>query len=251
MEKYFEINEEGHNIRCKLYYDKLPEIKRVIIFCHGFAGHMDNNSAKKFAEKITAKYKGTALVTFNWPCHGNDVKKKLTLDYCDTYLRLVLSFVKEQFHTEEIYGYGTSFGGYLILKYIYEHGSPFKRIALRCPALNMYDSFMNVILKDDQKTLLEKGKPAKVGFDRLVEVTNQFVDELRENDITQWDFLPLAYDIVIIHGTCDEVIPFEISRDFAEKNLIEFYPAEGADHRFQMQRAMDFCTKTIVEFFGL
>lgn len=31
MNRYFEINENGHNIRCKLYYNKSQGIRKIIL----------------------------------------------------------------------------------------------------------------------------------------------------------------------------------------------------------------------------
>ena len=35
MEKYFEINKSGQNIRCKLYYGKSAGIEKAVLFVHG------------------------------------------------------------------------------------------------------------------------------------------------------------------------------------------------------------------------
>ena len=97
MERYFEINEAGHNVRCKLYCTDPRGIRKAVVFCHGFGGHKDNNAAAKFAERMLSKYKGMALVTFDWPCHGNDVKKKLSLEDCGTYLDLLIRHLQEKY----------------------------------------------------------------------------------------------------------------------------------------------------------
>ena len=149
MERYFEINESGHNIRCKLYCTDPRTVDKIVVFGHGFGGHKDNGAAKTFAERMLSKYKGTALVTFNWPCHGDDVKKKLYLEDCGTYLELVVRYLQQKYDTQELYAYATSFGGYLTLKYIVENGDPFRKIALRCPAVNMYDVLTRAIVAAD------------------------------------------------------------------------------------------------------
>ena len=118
MSPYFEINREGHNIRCRLYSTDTHAISRLVVFCHGFGGHKDNRAAEKFAERVLTKYKGAAVVCFDWPAHGEDVKKKLQLSDCDAYLTLLLQFLHEKYHPSAVYAYGTSFGGYLFLKYI-------------------------------------------------------------------------------------------------------------------------------------
>lgn len=126
MDKYFEINENGNNIRCKLYFSKQQEIKRIVVFSHGFAGHKDNGACEKFANKVLEKTKGTAVVISNWPCHGDDVKKRLCLPDCMTYFDTVIRYCRSAFGTDELYSYATSFGGYLVLRYIREYGNPFR-----------------------------------------------------------------------------------------------------------------------------
>lgn len=250
MERYFEINEGGHNIRCKLYYNNIRDIKKVVIFCHGFAGHKDNGAANKFADRVLAKYKDIAVLIFNWPCHGDDVKKTLKLDDCMEYLSTVVQYAKTQYSTEEVYCYATSFGGYLTLKYIAGEGNPFKKIALRCPAVNMFSVLTNTIMNLEEFEEIQKGKSVPVGFDRKIDVSPQFLNELHSEDIQLKDYRNYADDILILHGTEDEVVPFEAVNSFADANLIEFISVEGADHRFQNPVCMELATKRVIEFFG-
>ncbi len=251
MERYFEINRDKHNIRCKLYYNKIPDIKKVIIYTHGFAGHNDNKSAGKLAERILNKYKNVALITFDLPCHGNDVKKKILLADCLTYLNMVIDFAKEKYNTDEIYSCATSFGGYLVLKYISENGNPFKKIALRCPAVNMYNVMLNTILKHGEIEALQKNKSVAVGFDRKVDINMQFLDDLKNADILKNEYFNWAEDIIIIHGTKDEVVDYSAVRKFADDNVIEFVSVENADHRFQNPDCMEQATKAILNFYKL
>ena len=250
MHKYYEISSKEHNIRCKLYYEGRAAADRVVIFCTGFAGHKDNNAANTFAEKLLSKTRNTAVVVFNWPAHGDDVKKILTLEDCDAFLARVIEDAKARLGAKELYCYATSFGGYLVLKYISEHGNPFVKTALRCPAVDMYDVLTRTIMKSGQLETILKGKPQDVGFDRKITVTAQLLEDLERNDIRQRDFLEYAEDILILHGTKDEVVPFEQGKLFAEDNVIGFIPVEGADHRFQNPSHMSMANKYVMEFFG-
>ena len=117
-EKNFYINESGASIHCKLYCNDMKSVKQIVLYGHGFGGHKDNKAAEKFAKKATAKFKDFGVVTFNLPCHGDDVRKTLILNDCFEYIGIVLNYLKEKFETDEIFGYATSFGGYLFLKYI-------------------------------------------------------------------------------------------------------------------------------------
>ena len=249
MFRYYEIHGQGHNVRCKCYYHDLSTAKRAVLFCTGFAGHKDNNAANKFADKLLSKYKDVIVVVFNWPAHGDDVKRKLTLADCDTYLGMVIQDIKTHLGIQEIYANATSFGGYLVLKYISEHGNPFQKIVLRCPAIDMYDVLVHTIMAQDAYERIMKGKDTLVGFDRQILVTKDLLESLKANDIRERDYLDFADDILILHGTKDEVVPFESSKDFAEKNLIDFIPVENADHRFQHPQHMDLAIKYAMEYY--
>lgn len=251
MERYFEINEIGHNIRCKLYCSNPAAIQKVILYCHGFAGHKDTRAAAKFADRVLTKYKKIAVLAFDWPCHGDDVKKKLQLKDCDAYVRLITEYIKRQYATEDIYAYATSFGGYLVLKYLADKGNPFRRIALRCPAVNMYEVLSESLMKAEDHDRLKKNKNVTVGFDRKIEINPQFLEDLKKADVQTVEYLDWAEDILILHGTKDELVPFEKSAAFADSNVIEFIPVEGADHRFQNPLHMEIATKAVIGFFGL
>ena len=251
MHKYYEINTPGNNVRCKFYHNEKVHPEKAVIFGTGFAGHKDNNAAAKFAEKLLSKHKDVIVIVFNWPSHGDDVKKKLVLSDCGTYLDIVVKDTKERFGITELYSYATSFGGYLVLKYISEHDDPFRKIVLRCPAIDMYDVLTSAIMKNDEHDRIMKGKDIQVGFDRKIIVTRGLLDSLRENDIRKRDYIAYADDILILHGTKDEVVPFEDDRLFSENNLIDFIPVEGADHRFQNPAHMSLANKYAMEFFGM
>ncbi len=251
VQQYFQINDAGLNIRCKLYSQGQGEVNTLVICGHGFGGHKDNRAAERFSKHVIDKNHGVDVLTFNWPCHGDDVRKTLRLNDCDAYLSAVLSWAKTQYPSADLFGYATSFGGYLFLKYISEHGDPFKKTALRCPAVTMYDVMTAAIMTGDDLERIKKGKPVPVGFDRKVTIDSVFLNSVRESDITKRDYLPYADELLILHGTKDEVIPFDAVKAFAENNVIDFVPVESADHRFQSPEKMDAAIARICAFFGL
>ncbi len=250
QERYFKINEKGCSIKCKLYCSSQKEIAKVVLYGHGFGGHKDNKAAQRFAEFVLKKHREVAVVTYDAPCHGDDVKKKLRLDDCDAYIAWVTAYARRQWHTDEIFVYATSFGGYQFLHYLSAHESPYRKIALRCPAVDMYAVLSERIMTPNEQKALRRNKPVPVGFDRKINITQAFLDELRAADITVCDFHATAADILIVHGTKDEVVPFDSARAFADNNGIAFVPVEGADHRFMDPHKMDEAMKAITQFFG-
>lgn len=248
---YFNINEEKCSIRCKLYYEDLSSISTVILSGTGFGGHKDNKATERFAKRALEKNKGIAVMTFNWPCHGDDVRKTLHLEDCMTYMKLVVSHIQDRFGDADLYAYATSFGGYLFLKYISEAENPFLKMALRCPAVNMHDVLTAHIMTTDNMDVIRKGKPAQVGFDRKISLRRELLEELAREDIRERDFSMYKEDILILHGTNDEIAPFEETRKFAEKNQLQFIPVEGADHRFMDPQKMNHAIEQSLHYFGL
>jgi esterase/lipase len=249
MIKYFEINDKGNNIKCKLFCDDPQNIKTVIISCHGFAGSKESGAHKKIAETFIKKSKTTAVISFDWPCHGKDVKKSLSLTDCNDYMNSVVSFVQNSLGVNDIYLQATSFGGYLSLKYISENPNPFKKIALRCPAVNMYDVMTERILTDEDKKDLAKGRPVVSGFERKIKITPEFIKELQANDITQRDFSDFCGTVRIMQGTNDELVMFDDVKKFCDNNILDFDPIEGADHRYTNPAHLRACINIMEELY--
>lgn len=251
MNKYFDINEQGFSIRCKLYYNKdLHDHKNVVIATYGFGGNKDNKAVEKFADRITTKYKGYVVICFDWPCHGMDARNKLIVDECITYMELVVDYAKNQLNAEKIYNYSSSFGAYVTLRLLHERkANPFDRIAFRCPAIKMYDAMAQNMTTDDWNKL-NKGKEILRGHDRKLKLAKDFFDDLREHDVAQNDYMEFADQIIMIHGTKDEAVPFAVVEEFSENNIIELYPVVNADHPFSNPDYMDFAIQKMIEFFG-
>lgn len=249
--KYFTVNAQGCSIRCKLYAEGRGELRTLVVFGHGFGGHKDNRAAERFAGRMLEKNKGVGLVCFDWPCHGDDVRKTLRLDDCALYLGTVVSQLWEQYPGAELFGYATSFGGYLFLKYMSENPNPFARTAFRCPAVDMYALLTEKIMTEEEREKIRKGKSALVGFDRKIAVDGAFLESLKQADIMQRDFLPQADSLLILQGDRDEIVSPAAVLDFCERNVIDYETIEGADHRFQDPKCMDRANARILAFFGL
>lgn len=250
MEKLFDINDGGYSIRSKIYCQDLKKIDQVIVFLHGFGSYKDTAALTRFAEKVISKYKTTAVIGFDFPCHGADARKKLILAECCSYLELVKKYINEQLGTDRIYIYAASFGGFLILKYIHENGNPFVKIALRSPAINMHDSLLEHTKNSGQYEKLMKGKEVLIGHERKVKVSLSFFEEIKETDLKNIEFLDFADDMIILHGTEDDTVPFDEVQQFADDNVIEFISFEG-DHRVRNPKTMDFVIHNIITFFEL
>ena len=247
--KHFDINEEGYSIRCLAYFNKdLRQAKKIVIATYGFGGNKENHAISTFADRLIGKYKSFAVITFDWPCHGQDARKKLLLSECLKYLDLVIRYVKEEMGAEEIDNYSSSFGAFITLDYLAKKGNPFHRIGLRCPAIKMYEALTMHFTEDDWSKL-HKGKEILQGFERKMEIGNEFLEEMQTDDVTKQDYLDYADSILMIHGTNDEMVPIEVTRQFSGDNVIELIEVEGADHPFSNPKHMDLAIQKIISFF--
>ena len=267
MEKYFDLYSADFTIRCKMYFGGPEErcrqimeghvpsgsyFRHVILFCHGFAGHKDNAAAEKLAGRILAKHDDTALLIFNWPGHGDDEHAGITLADCDAYLSAVLDYIRDALHPQILDCCATSFGGYLILKYLSDHReSPFRRICLRCPAVVMYRVLTERILTPGELETIREGGIVPAGFDRKVLLDGAFLQSLFDQDIMVPDYRPFADKILIVQGTYDELIPFDAAVLFARKNHICMNAVEGADHRFLDPAKMEIVITSFMDFLNL
>lgn len=249
MEKYFDINEEGHSIRCKAYFEKnIHDVTHWVVATHGFGGNKDNKAISKFADRIDSKYKGFGVICFDWPCHGKDARNKLILSECLEYLDLVNRYVKDQ-GAEKIYNYSVSLGAYLTLLYIHQCEDTYARIALRSTAVKLHDIMLGQMSEEEQEKFEKKGE-VKIGYERKVLITKDFIEDLGKNDISQYEYFDDADRILMIHGTKDKMAPYEDAAKFADDNVIEMVSVENADHPFTDPGRMDFAIQKIIEFFG-
>ena len=212
-EQSFIVSRNGYNVSCKLYYEDKKAIPAVVLFGHGFGGHKDNKAAERFAQRALDKLH-FATVTFNWPCHGDDVRKKLRLADCDGYLTAMIEDIQNRFKGPRLFAYATSFGGFLFLKYMADHGSPFEKVTLRCPAVDLYWIQTHRIMSPEELERIEKGKEASVGFDRKVDLDKVFLDEIRAVDLLHHDFTAYMDDVLILQGRRDEIVPFDMVQSF-------------------------------------
>lgn len=250
MEKYFDINEDEHSVRCKVYYNKdLHAVTHWVVATYGFGGNKDNKAVEKFADRITSKYRGYGVVCFDWPSHGKDARNRMILSECLDYLDLVNRHVMAQPGAEKLYNYSVSMGGYFTLLYLHEKGDPYEKIALRCPAIHFCDTMFHHMTEEEKEKLAKK-KEVELGYERKVLITQDFLEDLKAHDVSQYEYYDDADRMLILHGTKDEMVPFADSAAFADNNVIELIPVENADHPFTNPKSMDFAVQKVITFFA-
>lgn len=231
---------EGKNGYKIAFEATLPtDAKGVILAMHGFCG--DKESSCISALEKRAVESGIGLVKFDWPGHGESeaTGRQLTIENCLADIDSLVAYIKSVLPQAKLIAFATSFGGYLALLYCYRNRDVFDRVILRSPAINMSEVLEKRILTEDDLLQIKQVGFANYGFERKLEITDSFLDELRNNNVSKlYDDVDLP-KISIIHGTNDDLVPFADSKSFSERHGCKLYPVNGADHRYKKPGELD------------
>ena len=223
--------QNGYGIPCELSIPDNP--KMIIVAMHGFCGDKESSCIKLLEER--ANKVGIGLIRFDWPGHGESETDgfNFRVENCLRDLESVVGYLKEHYLDAELVAFATSFGGYITLLYNYYHKDTFSHIILRSPAIKMHEVVSNSILNSEiRKELAEKGFFI-YGFERKMEITSELLGDLERFDLLNLYEGEKLENVSIIHGTEDDLVPFENSESFASQHGCQLNPVYGADHRYK------------------
>lgn len=87
-------------------------------------------------------------------------------------------------------------------------------------------------MTEEERNNIKLDKTVMTGFDVKIPVTYAFLKSLSIADIMQNDFTAYKSEILMIHGTDDEVVPYGAATSFSKHNMIRVVTVPDADHRF-------------------
>lgn len=197
----------------------LKNNEKVVIYCHGLGNNREQY--KRFYKEL---YKNNiSMVSFDLPAHGEDKTefKDFTLNESINYLTNVIKYVKTKY--KEIYLFGSSYGGFVILNYLREKKDNIKTI-LMCPAFN----FAQII---NEKTKIDKNYFKTNEYLHLygnVNIYKKAYDEFNKanENVKNYNYS----NIIIIQGKLDETVSYEKIKSFADKNKLKFITIEDGIH---------------------
>lgn len=245
--------------------EEVPDgAEKIVIALHGFSGSKESKAIVILQRIVTGR--GVGLVKFDWPAHGRSRAKgsDLTVTNCLRDLETVVQHVRRRHPDVELATFATSFGGYLAMLYAAKNPKVFSQIVLRSPALRFGWLLREKIIDEDLQRQLNENGYFETGFDRMIRVYQELIDESGEYriediyggfdevqdeadaGITRGDGAGTGIDVdgqydprqevlsrtTIIHGDADELVPYEDSVAFAKAHDIELYTVQGADHRY-------------------
>ena len=245
MNKVFDLN---NRIKVKMFMPEGETKKEIFIIAHGFGSSKEGRSTEIIAKKLNDN--NFIAVSFDFPGHGEAIEsiEKLTVDNCISYIREVFQYLKKEFENHEISILATSFGAYITInKLMKEEINEFKNIVLRCPAIDMKNILIKVLINGDLEQFQKEGK-IQAGFEKQKQLSYSFYEDLCNNDILK--LYNKKEKILIFQGTEDAVAPIKDTYEFLEmdKENIKLIPLNGVKHKMtneEVEMVMDIVMKEI------
>ena len=245
MNKVFDLN---NRIKVKMFMPEGEAKKEIFIIAHGFGSSKEGRSTEIIAKKLNDN--NFIAVSFDFPGHGEAIEpiEKLTVDNCISYIREVCQYLKKEFENHEISILATSFGAYVTInKLIDEERNEFKNIVVRCPAIDMKNILIKVLINGDLEQFQKEGK-IQAGFEKQKQLSYSFYEDLCKNDILK--LYNKNEKILILQGTEDAVAPIKDTYEFVEKDKenIKLIPLEGVKHKMtneEVEIVMDIVMREI------
>ena len=231
------------NIEADLYLPDNWNKEKLIICCHGFNSGKDSDSYNSICNALLDN--SIACVRFSLPYHAErriDVNEAgdFTVENCIEDSELVEKTIRERYPSTKIGLIATSFGGYLTLLRLKRYRHNYFAVILKSPAIRM-DEILKYSLTSEE---FEFFKKQGFGFDKNIQkkmkINFSFYEELENNRIM--DNPKYNDDILLYHGTIDELAPFKDSKEFADLNdNTTLVPLEGEHHSFSQTGLKRFC----------
>ena len=224
--------------------------KTVVIIAHGFGSSKESPTAQMLMKELPKH--GIGAIAFDFPAHGESPVdgEFLTIDNCIDDLMDVEELVRNQNPGVDVVYFGSSFGAYITLNYIYGCRLRGARAFLRSAAVNMPDLFRNPT--DEERQSLEENGYVMLDYDngRPLKVTEEFINDLWEHDLFE-RFRTFGADIRMIHGSSDKTIDYARAKEFAAKNDIDMTTVDDGDHRLSIPGAPERVLSEVLEFLNV
>lgn len=243
---YFSI-QRAYEIKCKLFLPETQEINTIIVGVHGFAGDKESSMLNQLASACSEN--GTALISFDFPSHGESPVQEdmLTIENCKNDLLDVLSYAKSLYPHASISIFATSFGGYVTL--LCADRLVDLKLVLRAPAVSMPKILLENVLKMNAEEFRKKGS-VSCGFEREIQLPYSFYEDLlQQENVLEKEIFQQS---LILHGDNDNIVPISDILDFGkiQKNT-KINVIQGADHRFKKKGEIEKIVYTTKEFLNI
>ena len=241
MQQYCEIQTPKGVMRGFFHVPQKEKFPVVIIF-HGFTGC---NTGTKFSYVQLSRMlesQGIGSIRMDFLGTGESDLNFVDMTFDDelSCARLILEEVKKLKQTSAIYVLGHSMGGAIASELAKLYPNDIQKMCLWAPAFNLPKAV----------DYLKGKQPEAFSYDHNgFEISHKFVEDITSRDFYQ-NLETYQNDLLIIHGTKDQTVPYEISQEYLPKfKNPTFIPIEGASHNYDSMESIREVLKQTYEFF--
>lgn len=245
MQYYCEIPTPKGTMRGFFHKPNVDKHPVCLIF-HGFTGQ---KTGTKFCYVQLARMleaKGIATFRFDFLGSGESdlTFKEMTFKDELSCARIILEEALKMDNCTEIYVLGHSMGGAVASELAKLYPDVIKKLVLWAPAFNLPKALDYLTGK---VTPNQDGNYDHGGH----EISKEFVDDILARDFYQ-DLDIYQNDLLVIHGTKDTTVPFEISKIYIPRfnNQLQFVAIEDANHNYDKVEDIKKVMKLSLDFFA-
>ena len=227
MYRMFVPGQNGYDVPILL--NVMPEAKTALLVVHGFGSGKDRATAARMRNDFTAR--GAGVGALDLPAHGESPVDGhfLTVENALADIAVAEDVVHRYMPKAKI----TSL--YLARRPQTLHKP---KVILRCAALTMPKLLWAELGEEKQQKLNNNEDVWLDSYDPPILISPAFIRSMLAHDPFR-ECRPRMADILLIHGTADEVAPVEEARRFSRQFNYPILEIEGADHRFLGEGQMD------------
>ena len=206
------------------------QVKKILLACHGFDSSKNSSSIKQVATGFAES--DVPIISFDWAGHGDNTEE-LTIKNCIDIFKTIEEEISEEFPNAKVYLYGSSFGAYMILL-LYSKGiidNKYPYCFLKSPAIKMDEILKEKLIEEDFEDFKKRGYTIKNRNKKMI-IPYKFYEELCENKLKLENIKNNIQNIIIFHGTDDDIASIEDTKMLKCENvkLVKF---SGAPHSFK------------------
>lgn len=220
------------------------DLKAMIIAVHGMGSNKDGPVLTALAPIL--KQNKIGLISLDLPGHGTRVGEDISVEGCLGSIRDVEEYVRK-IYKGRIVLKGSSFGGWLLLRYLRNNTRDYHKAILRVPAIRQYNKWKERF--PDHIEELESGKSVyRDGRSGKIEIAPElFREYTSEEFFDSLDKKDIKCDVKIIYGTEDRIVNNQNIFKMAEEMGWDLYAIDGADHFFARPCDIEAVAKIILD----
>lgn len=238
MHRMFVKGQNGYEV--PLVLNVAPEAKTALLVVHGFGSGKDQATAARMRQDFSRR--GLGVCALDLPAHGESPVDGhfLTVENALADIAVAEDVIHRYMPKADVAFFASSFGAYLTSLYLARRprGLHKPKVILRCAALTM-PKLLWAELGEEKQNKLDRGEDVWLdSYDPPIMISPAFIRSLLAHDPFR-ECRPRMADILLIHGTADEIAPVTEARRFSREFGYPILEIEGADHRFLGEGQMD------------